>query len=385
MAARGAWNAVSRARADESGPHGRVIALRSRQPIGAQALVCFRLEPFLQVQQGRAPDVGHPTFWLSYQTAMSLLDLGYDVDVISQHNQTFWPRKDYRIVLDVRFVLQRISRALGPRCAKLVYLDTAHLLFQSAAEAGRLLSLQRRRGISLPAERFLTPTLALEHADLGLTAGNEFTVGTYRHAGKPIRRMPIPAAFTAPWPDHRAFAACQRRVLFLASRGLVHKGLDLVLEAFASMPDVQLVVCAPIEAEPAFARAYHRELFETPNVTTPGWVDIRTDRFLEIAHGCAAVILPSCSEGGAASPVEGMHAGLIPIVSRETGVDVGDFGITLKGEAVDDVRAAVTAIAELPAPEAEQRARAAWEHARAHHTRPLFVEAFLRTVREVAG
>jgi glycosyltransferase involved in cell wall biosynthesis len=97
------------------------------------------------------------------------------------------------------------------------------------------------------------------------------------------------------------------------------------------------------------------------------------------------MILPSCSEAGVASAVEAMHAGLIPILTYETGVDVGDFGILLKSEAIDHIRAAVMTIAELPASEVEQRARAAWEHARTNHTRPLFVEAFRDIVREVAG
>ncbi len=48
-------------------------------------------------------------------------------------------------------------------------------------------------------------------------------------------------------------------------------------------------------------QAFHRELYETPNIEAIGWVDVGSERFREIANGCAALIYPSCSEGQAGS------------------------------------------------------------------------------------
>jgi hypothetical protein len=47
---------------------------------------------------------------------------------------------------------------------------------------------------------------------------------------------------------------------------MVHKGLDLVLEAFADMPEYHLTVCGPIQKEQDFERAYYRELYQVPNI-----------------------------------------------------------------------------------------------------------------------
>jgi glycosyltransferase involved in cell wall biosynthesis len=384
LMARESRRAISEELAARQSARRLVISLRSKRPTGQQALLCFRPGPFHDVQRGLAPNVTHPIDWLSFQMGNTFLDLGYDVDVISQSNDVFWPRKPYALVLDVRRVLQRIAPLLEPTCARIVHLDTAHMLFHDAAEARRLLNLQRRRGVTLAAMRFDLPTQALENADCGTTSGHEFTLGTYRYTGKPIHRLPIPSAITPAWRD-KDVDACRRSFLFLASHGLVHKGLDLVLEAFASTPDLHLIVCGPLDGEPAFVEAYRRELFELPNIQTIGWVDVRSDRFLQIADRCIAMILPSCAEGAATSPVEAMHAGLIPIVTYETSVEVGDFGIMLKSDAIEDIRTAAMTIAELPVADLNARARAAWEYARAHHTKPRFAQVFRQTVEAVVA
>src|SRR5205085_6890304 len=108
---------------------------------------------------------------------------------------------------------------------------------------------------------------------------------------------------------------CRTRFLWLSSGGLVHKGLDLALEAFAAMPDCHLTVCAPVETEEDFCRAYRKELYDTPNITTVGWVDIESAQFHAIADSCISVMSTSCSEGGSTSVVSAVHAALIPIAS----------------------------------------------------------------------
>ena len=67
--------------------------------------------------------------------------------------------------------------------------------------------------------------------------GNDFTESTFRYANKRIFRLPIPAACTFPWPDGKNWERARQRFLFFSSGGMIRKGLDLVLEAFARMPE----------------------------------------------------------------------------------------------------------------------------------------------------
>ena len=66
--------------------------------------------------------------------------------------------------------------------------------------------------------------------------------------------------------------------------------------------------------------AFRRELCETPNIETLGWVDIASPAFADLldAHRRAASI-PPAAEACCGTVVNSMQAGLIPLVSREVG------------------------------------------------------------------
>jgi glycosyltransferase involved in cell wall biosynthesis len=379
--ARRAWTPIAAALGARREPTSRVVSLTPDGPAKGDALVSYRLESFLSPPD----DAGlrsHTAFWRSAQIARTFLDLGYRVDVISPRNTGFVPRKPYSIVLDTRRILEQIVPALDEACVKIVWLDLAQTLFHNAAEARRLLALQVRRGITLPPARFTAPSRAIEIADVGMTSGNDFTIGTFRYAGKPIYRLPI-ICQPSPWPDDKDHAACRRRFLWFGSQGFLHKGLDLVLEAFAGLPDHHLTVAGPLHEEQDFVRAFHRELFETPNIETVGWVDMESERFRSIARRCVAVLHPSCSEAGSTSTMHCMHSGMVPVVSHEAAVDVDDFGVIVKGERVEDVRDAVLRISAMPPAELEQRSREAWTSARSYHTVQSFVVEYRKAIESI--
>ncbi|MER3424317.1 MAG: hypothetical protein C4293_14945 [Nitrospiraceae bacterium] len=163
----------------------------------------------------------------------------------------------------------------------------------------------------------------------------------------------------------------------------MRKGLDLALEAFAGMPEYELLVCAPVDQEEDFRRAYAKELYATPNIRTIGLIDVAGPQFLDIAGSCVGVLLASCAEGTAGSVITGMHAGLIPIVSYESGVDVHDFGILLKTCDVQDLREAIRTAAAFPTAQLEEKARRAWEYVRAFHTREKYAEEFRTAIHTI--
>jgi hypothetical protein len=112
-------------------------------------------------------------------------------------------------------------------------------------------------------------------------------------------------------------------------------------------------------------------------------VDVESSQFQEIANNCAGVAFASCAEGGGASVVTCMQAGLIPVVSYESCIEVGDFGFTLADSAIEAIKEAVQLISALPATELASRARKTWEFARANHTRQAFAENYRQVVRQI--
>jgi glycosyltransferase involved in cell wall biosynthesis len=367
---------------DEQWKRQRVVSL---QPAGASrgnVLLSYILEPFL-LKPGQSVPNTHTNLWESQQIAQTFLDLRYCVDVIDFENRSFVPEKEYSIFIDVRWNLQRLASCLGKGCLKIHHVDVCHILYQNNAESRRLLELQQRKGVTLQPRRFEPPNLAIEHADCATVLGNRFTLDTFRYAKKPLFPVPLSNPLLYPWPENKDFEACRKRYLWFGSGGLVRKGLDLVLDAFAGMPDYELVVCGPVSKEADFEKAYYRELYQTPNIRSIGWVDVASPEFLEIARQSLGMIYPSCAEGQCGGVITSLHAGLIPVISYESGVDVHDFGVILPNCSIREIQDSVRRVSNLPASQLEEMARDAWEYARSHHTKEIFSQAFRNVIERI--
>lgn len=361
----------------------RVVCLKPERPSRGNVLLSYRIEPFFLKPDEALPS-DHTWYWECRQIARTFLELGYSVDVIQFHNHKFVPEKEYVFFIDIRFQMERLAPLLNKDCIKILHSDTAHILFHNTAEFKRLLALQQRKGITLSPKRFEVINYAIEHADCAVVLGNEFTINTFRFANKPIYRVPISTTKLYPWSEEKDFEVCRRRFLWFGSRGLVHKGLDLVLDAFVEMPDYHLTICGPIAQEKDFEKAFYDELYNTPNIHTWGWIDTNSSKFLEIANSCVGIIYPSCSEGGGGCVITCMHAGLIPIVSYEASVDVReDYGIVLKESSIAEIKNSLQLIASLPAWKLKTMARNAWEFARANHTREKFADSYRKTIDKI--
>lgn len=352
------------------------------KPVG-RALLSYILDPYL-LAPGQPEPHSHTHFWESREIGRILTGLGFELDVLHWTNRTFTPARAYDLFVDVRLNLERLAPLLGPDCLKLMHIETAHCDFYNPAQLRRLQELEERRGIRLAPYKLLEPNRAIEHADAATILGNRATQATYAHAGKPLWPVPISQPFLYPFPAAKEFTTARRRFLWFGSGGLLHKGLDRVLEVFAALPDLELTVLGPIDREPEFARAFRRELYATPNIHTHGWIDVASPEFLVVAQRHLALVYPSCSEGQNGGAVTCMHAGLIPVLSRESGVDLDpDYGVTLVHSSLDEIRDRVRGLAARPPDELAAMSRSAWEWVRAHHTREQFARAYRQALLEI--
>lgn len=388
---------IVRYRSQTIGNIGRVATMAHENNYKGNALLSYINDPFFLNSEKEISNAHH-NHWLSWQIAKTFSKMGFTVDVVDYRDSQFIPIKKYNFFVGARTNFLRISRYLNEDCVKIVHLDTAHWLFNNLADYQRHLDLQKRRGVTIKGFKLIEPNWAIECADYVTTNwGNQFNVSTYWYAKKPIIQIPLPTCTIYDWPEDKDFNKCKKHFLWIGSKGLVHKGLDLVLEAFASMQEYDLTVCGPIRRkgqeyvegplknEPGFEAEYYKELYETPNIHTEGWVDIESQHFLDIVKRCVGIVFPSCSEGGGASVITCMQAGLIPIVSYESNVEVDGMGFKLKDCSIEEIRNSIRMVSAMPVRELELRARKTWEYARAYHTRERFAEDYRRIVKKITA
>lgn len=360
----------------------RIVELpASRHPARGTVLLAFVLETFL-LQEGEQLPAGHTKFVESLLIAEVLRDMGYAVDVIDYRDKTFVPKKDYSILISSRVCMARLAGLAGPGCLKIVYVTVSHWLRNNSAVLARCREVLERKKVALSSYMLIDVNHAIESADFAIfLASNDFSLSSYQYAGKPFARVPLCTQRTYDWPAGKDFDAVRRRFIWLGSRGFVHKGLDLVLEAFSAMPEYHLTVCGPIHEEPAFERAFAQELHRTKNIETLGWVDISSEAFVDLAAKHVGLVYPSCAEGTSGGVLTCMQAGLIPVVTYGSGIDVSSGkGVLIESLTVDAVRAAVERTAAMPEEELRAAAMRAWQTARDHHTRDRFTEEFRKAV-----
>lgn len=357
----------------ENGRQGDVLL--SYGPFG-------QIDSFLLKEEGRASNT-HTNYWESLQMARTFLNIGYAVDIVSYLNEEFSPQKRYSFFIGARTNFEKFVQRLNEDCLKVVHLDMAHWLFNNSAAYKRCLALQQRRGVTVRNPKMCEPNWAIEYADCATILGNKFTISTYHYARKPIYPIPISTCAVYPRPEDKDFESCRKNFLWFGSSGLVHKGLDLVLDAFIEMPDYHLTVCGPIGNESDFETAYHRELYQTPNIHTVGWIDVNSQQFVGILNNCVGLIYPSCAEGQSGAVVNCLHAGLIPVISYESGVDIDNFGVILRDCSVDEIKSIIKKISNLAPQELKSMALNAWEFARANHTREKFAEEYKKAMLKI--
>jgi len=360
---------------------GQITSLRPREKATGNVLISYIPDDVLSAED--EVSASHTHYWECRQMAHSFIDAGFNVDIVDFADNEFIPQKTYDILVSARTNLERLAKHVPDRCLKIAHLDTAHFLTNNANATERLRSIRDRHQVSLRSTRMVENNWAIEAADMGCVLGNAFTEDSYRFAGKPIHRIPLSSVRQYDWLADKEFDACRKTFLWFSSGGFAHKGLDLVIDAFAELPDHRLLICGPLDREPRFIKAFERPMYHSDNIETIGWVDVTSPEFTAIRQRTVATIYPSCSEGGGGSVITCMHAGLVPIVTPEASVDVGDFGVVLNEATVPAVRDAILDLSELPAADLEQRARSAWEYACANHTREGFADAYDRFVRDV--
>jgi hypothetical protein len=319
---------------------------------------------------------GHTNGYEVIAMAEAWQDLGFRVEVCDHNDLYYRPPADCLVAIDIHANLERWAPNLPAACKRILHATGSHWLHWNRAELSRLESVRDRKGAALLPRRQVSPTCSIEVADVVLVLGNDYTAESFAFGRKPVVRVPISSAYEFAWPEKRDFQRAKHKFMWVGSYGMVHKGLDLVLDAFAGMPELELTVCGRPEKEEDFFRLYEPELRGAANIRFQGWLDMATPDFAQIAETHAAVIYPSSAEGGAGAVIHCMHAGLLPACTREASVDLGDFGVLVNEGNVESVRVAARKIAEMSPQEVEKRARKSWEHARRVHTREQFKQSY---------
>lgn len=325
----------------------------------------------------------HSNLWRCLEIAKIFRELGFIVDAIDGYSDGFALRKKYDIFFDDGLNLDKCGSKLPAECIKIRYATGQHWIVRNKAELERLDRIRRTRGVVLQPKRALRPGRADTIADALIYIGNERMKDSYSHVKCPTYPVPVPGAEIHFDDYERNLKEVKSRYLWIGSGGMAHKGLDLVLEAFSRMPELKLEIVGPVDKEPEFFSAFCKELQKTSNIKVHGFINIGSDEFQEIARSCVAMVYPTCSEGTGSVNIASMAKGLIPIVSKESCIDVGEGGIILRDCEVDTIIKAVRNVSRMEERELRYRSTQVRELVMKRHTGAEFSRLMRESLEKI--
>lgn len=299
----------------------------------------------------------HPSYFESNVIASIFDKLGYRVDIVDNNYEDDIDLSQYNIIFGEGFPMYK---ALANSYLFKVYYSTgAHPFHCNDTSRKRLIDYYKKSGYFLPNSCRLIDQkwgIAASCSDVIICIGNEFTKSTFEDISFNSKFYKINPSYTQSksYTSFDNINYIRNDFLFFGSYGLLHKGLDLYVEAAKYFPEKIFHVCGKTDEEFNFLKSLNLPL----NVKIHGFIDINSQAFNSIVCTTAFVVLPSCSEGISTAVINAVIGGaFLPIVTRESGIDIGDDVILVDALDVKSLVKAIKFAIELPIEDYRSRAK----------------------------
>ncbi len=350
-------------------------------PIHRRALLSYLVLPLLPPARWR-DRVKFSNRGIAQEIPRALNELGYVVDIVNFDNASWLPSRQYDLFIGHGGLnFERLSRCLSPQTHRIYFATGIYWRELNLRLAERLYNLTKRRGYLLPGYRAVQhdEEYANQSTEGIICLGNLQAVRTFAKFSRVIgiNNAIFPLACEG-WRD-KDYEEGRKHFLFFGGRGSVLKGLDIVLETFAQLPELHLHICQ--HAEPDFVQVYRHELTALANIHSHGFVQMRSPKFEALARRCNWILSATAAEGQPGAILECMGYGLIPIIPETANIDLDDWGISLRACDIESIHQTVLWASQMSPEECQERSAAT-----IHVTRSVYtVEAFRRNYEQAVS
>ena len=312
---------------------------------------------------------------LECKTICNILnELEYNVDLIDYNNTELNLENIYDVIIGFGYPIENILFHKQNKNYKLiVYRNGCDQSFSDQATLLRVEEVLKKTGKLLIKSSRISPAYwraQIRFADIIIVLGNQFVSGTYQNetSGKIISLDLFYYDVGTIDFEYKDFDLARKKFLWFGSLGAIHKGLDIAIEYFSSHHDLELFICGLNLREEDFIELYRQEL-ALPNIHNFGFVELQSKEFKNILNSCCAIITPSVSEGGAAANLNVIAAGgLVPLITKSSGISFDGNEIIIEEITVSALNAAIDTFLKIPVQDLKKKSLSINKYVRDRYT-----------------
>ena len=354
-----------------------------------RALLCYLPEAF----KGGSLPKHHSNLTECCSAAKALDRLGYSVDCASRGKRGI-DYSCYDVVMGINSPSFAASFAVVGKKAPLrvFYSVGAHTFYNFRVTAERNREFFGRHGRWLLNSCHYVPGNGMNYymsqlSDAVISLGDDFLLQQATAEGEDTSRVYKLSAFhfkvTVPSPE-KDFSICRNNLLWFGSSGMLHKGLDIVIDFALEHPEFTLHICGGSRQERAFWDYYMPKIKASDNIVVHGFVDIDSPQFAAVLNSCGVLVNPSLSESGAVAVLNVLGNGaLLPVYSKGTGLDLSAVGVEVENVDYESFSNALSALSLLSTEEIASKAWDAHRLVSQQYTLERYEEGMYNHLKEI--
>ena len=173
----------------------------------------------------------------------------------------------------------------------------------------------------------------------------------------------------------------KKSFLWAGIRGPVHKGLDILIEIAYKNRDLNLHICGLSEER---LGPFREVISKCINIHNHGFVNINSQKFINIINSTTFMVLPSCSEAMNTSVLTVARHGLLPLLLRNSGMDrLSDYAFWLDDFKIEHIEKRMREVSKLDNDFLMKKSRELQKYANEEFCLEKFSENFKKCMNEI--
>lgn len=344
------------------------------------AILVYILRPFIFPEL----PVSHTNQVEAKIIARAISEKGFNVDLVNSRYTGEIDYEKYDFIIGEGLVFEKICKNKKKDAKAVYYLTRASSYFANMAALRRYRYFEERNHYFPSFERFSPDLLdlpALTEINTAICLGNEHTISTYKDMFSKIYPLNVTGFTQFPYSGINK-SNNTKNFLWYGGAGAIHKGLDLCIEAFRLLPDLNLHIVGGVSSE--FYNFYKKDIEQSENIFYYDFLLKDSEEFRYVCEECTFSLSPSCSESQSTAVITTMFSGILPVCTKECGIDVETCGgFLIEDIAIDSMRDFIKKLSNIDMQELQERQNRVYAYVMDHHSEENYYNSFKKILKNI--